>query len=251
MTAMYLCAAEEMNKMEDNKPDSTSGLEYIAKKEPALIKAGEDLKAAISGLERSYEKGNELLAKGARFGYMTIPEAIDTFRHEKTYAVLEADESEDGSFEWAAAKIVAYDKKKEYLLREREKDRRFKCMKLLSLETGLERDDTFYGLAFGGINMREKNFTGLQFGANNVVYQRMRGVQAGFSNEAEDVAGARIGVFNVARKAKGLDIGCVNFTHDGDNTLQLGGVCIILSNPWYARFLPGVNYGRSKKKEEE
>mgnify|MGYP001603415456 CR=1 FL=1 len=58
------------------------------------------------------------------------------------------------------------------------------------------------------------------------------------------------GLFNGASKAKGVQAGAFNVVREADRVVQIGGLCVIGSNPWYARLLPFFNYGGSMEKRE-
>jgi len=106
---------------------------------------------------------------------------------------------------------------------------------------------------------------GAQLGACNETREAMYGVQLGLYNESEAMYGAQLigwcnsseamygvqlGVFNMAREARGVQLGGFNYVREADKILQIGGLCIIDSNPWYARCLPFMNYGGSKAKRD-
>lgn len=58
------------------------------------------------------------------------------------------------------------------------------------------------------------------------------------------------GGINIAKQAKGAQIGLVDIVLEADRVVQVGGICVIASNPWYAKCLPFLNYGGNKVKRD-
>ncbi|MFH1066203.1 MAG: hypothetical protein V1734_06865 [Nanoarchaeota archaeon] len=124
------------------------------------------------------------------------------------------------------------------------------------------RGGVIYGAQAGVLNAAVV-MEGAQAGIVNMVHSvRMqvgavnfakwgKGAQAGIVNYvAYDISGMQAGAVNYARKAKGVQAGLVNIVQEADRVAQVGGVCFIRSNPWYAMILPVANYGGSKEKRE-
>lgn len=147
-----------------------------------------------------------------------------------------------------------------------------KEIRLLSLEAGVrdEDEDSFKGVQAGLANEVEEMY-GLQAAAVNYAYET-RGIQAGlwssseraygvqfggmnlvgqtYSSEDGELKGVQAGLFNGASKAKGVQAGICNIVREADRVVQIGALCKIGSNPWYAKYLPFFNYGGSMAKRE-
>ncbi|MDR0540212.1 MAG: hypothetical protein LBG74_06900 [Spirochaetaceae bacterium] len=84
----------------------------------------------------------------------------------------------------------------------------------------------------GALNINTGNFWGLQTAAANIT--------------SGDTTGVQMGAFNYAGKINGLQIGVINIVLDGENTIPLGLIPIVLRNGYYAAELsvsdiaPGV-----------
>ncbi|MBU2638872.1 MAG: hypothetical protein KJ955_07905 [Nanoarchaeota archaeon] len=103
----------------------------------------------------------------------------------------------------------------------------------------ISEDDKAYGLQLSG-------FMNIAFTGNG-----MCGAQiAGFINGATNFKGLQVGAVNVAGPATGLQVGGLNLVVEADGVLQIGGLCIIASNPLYSRILPFINYACTKEKRQ-
>ncbi len=101
----------------------------------------------------------------------------------------------------------------------------------------------------GLVNATE-DITGVQLGAVNLADDDVKGVQVGVVNRAEELKGVQSGLVNIANDATGVQSGLVNLVLEADRVVQVGGICVIASNPWYAKAFPLFNYGGSYEKRE-
>lgn len=123
------------------------------------------------------------------------------------------------------------------------------------------------GTQLGLWNQSSNTVSGAQIGLINQVDEG-QGAQIGFGNYASHYDGVQLGIgnfvtdsfsgemrglqispiFNYADSVKGLQIGAINVLEDNENSncLQLGLLNVNLEAPWYAKFIPGIAYRRSR-----
>ena len=93
---------------------------------------------------------------------------------------------------------------------------------------------SFYGLKAGVVNFTGGDASGVNAGVVNLTNGGFRGLSAGVLNVSGEGRGVQAGVVNYAKAMSGLQIGVLNIVADGENTVPIGLIPIVLRNGYYA-----------------
>jgi hypothetical protein len=86
----------------------------------------------------------------------------------------------------------------------------------------------------GVLNINAGSFTGIKAGVFNFTGGELRGFSAGVLNISGSASGFQAGVINYADTMAGVQIGVLNIVADGENTVPIGLLPIVLRNGYYA-----------------